>query len=451
MKPSWMLYTGMFLAAALSPLGSTMIAVALPSIGGELGIESGPLTLWLVSSYLIVGIAAMTPGGKLGDILGHQKCLVIGMIIYGVGSAAGFVFANLPSLALARIAMALGGALIMPATLALLRNVVPEARRASTFGYFGSVMGTAAAIGPLVGGELTALFGWRAVFIANIPVILLALAMIRTAGLRGGEKAIVPRKQTPRFDIEGSVLLGAGMTLLVIAPRFSGAVALLSALVGTMLLMLFVIWERRVTEPVLDLRLFLNRNFAVGAAVVGLQNLAMYALLFQLPIFFEQVRGFDAGVTGRTIVAMMGAMVIFAPIGGRLSEKFGARMTVFMGCLSSLAGICLLGNFEAVHAPADVLIGLLLVGAGLGLSTAPSQAAAMSAVERGKSGMAGGAISSARYVGGVIGVSTLGYLLHGSGTAAAHTAAALFYALALVLAAIAALLLPAVKMQVRHA
>ena len=148
---------------------------------------------------------------------------------------------------------------------------------------------------------------------------------------------------------------------------------------------------------------------------------------------------------------MMGAMVIFAPIGGRLSEKFGARMTVFMGCLSSLAGICLLGNFEAVHAPADVLIGLLLVGAGLGLSTAPSQAAAMSAVERGKSGMAGGAISSARYVGGVIGVSTLGYLLHGSGTAAAHTAAALFYALALVLAAIAALLLPAVKMQVRHA
>lgn len=439
-RVSWMLYTGMFLAASLSPLGSTMIAVALPSIGSELGVASGTLTQWLVSSYLIVGIAAMSPGGKLGDILGHRKSLVIGMLIYGVGSAAGFVFATLPSLAVARIAMAAGGAMTVPATMALLRNVVPEEKRPRTFGYFGSVMGTAAAIGPLLGGELTARFGWRAIFIANIPVILLALAMIRMAGLRAATEQQVGR--TPRFDVAGSVLLGGALTLLVIATQVGRPSAVWIGLAGVILLILFVLQERRVAEPVLDLRLFLRRSFAAGNAVVALQNLAMYALLFQLPIFFEQVRGVEAGLTGRTIIGMMIAMVVFAPLGGRLSERIGARTTVFAGCVTSLAGIYWFGNFNILERPSDVLAGLVLMGIGLGLSSAPSQAAAMSAVERHEAGMAGGALSTARYIGGVIGISTLGYLLTSTPGVSAHTTAALLYASALVLAAMAALLLP---------
>ena len=105
-----------------------MIAVALPSIGSELGVGSGLLTQWLVSSYLIVGIATMSPGGKLGDRIGHRRALVIGMTIYGVGSIAGFSLANLPSPAFARIAMAAGGAMTIPATMALLRNLVPPER-----------------------------------------------------------------------------------------------------------------------------------------------------------------------------------------------------------------------------------------------------------------------------------------------------------------------------------
>ena len=150
------LFAGMFLAAALSPLGSTMIAVALPSISAELGVPGGALTTWLVASYLIAGIAAMSPCGKLGDVIGHRRSLTIGLTVYAAGSALGFLVATLPTLALARIAMALGGSMIVPATMALLRNSVPEERRARTFGTFGSVMGSAAGSGPLLGGELRA-------------------------------------------------------------------------------------------------------------------------------------------------------------------------------------------------------------------------------------------------------------------------------------------------------
>ena len=385
-----------------------MIAVALPSIGSELGVGSGLLTQWLVSSYLIVGIATMSPGGKLGDRIGHRRALVIGMTIYGVGSIAGFSLANLPSLAFARIAMAAGGAMTVPATMALLRNLVPPEKRARTFGYFGSVMGIAAGIGPLAGGELTALFGWRSVFIANIPVILLAYFLIRRATASESSSQIASESEassriatdsevsspgvdrhSPRFDILGSVLLGFGLTLLVVAAQTSGSTAFGAALGAAGLLAVFVWWERRVAEPVLDLRLFLRPTFAASSAVIGLQNLAMYALLFQLPIFFEQVRNVEAGTTGRTIIGMMIAMVVFSPLGGRVSESVGIRTTAFVGTLTSLAGLYLVSDFEALRSPGDALVGLVVIGVGLGLTSAPSQAAAMSAVDRAQAGTGG--------------------------------------------------------------
>lgn len=441
------LLTGMFLAAALSPLGSTMIAVALPSISSELHVPGGALTQWLVASYLIAGIVAMSPCGKLGDVIGHRRGLTIGMSVYAAGSALGFLVATLPALALARIAMAIGGAMVVPATMALLRNSVPEERRPRAFGTFGAVMGTAAAIGPLLGGELVAHFGWRAVFIANLPVILVAFAMIRYAA--PAAPAAPPAAATsaatargPRFDFEGTLLLAVSLTALVVASRMHGATAPWVALGGTVLLVVFIAWERRAASPVIDLRMFAIREFAAGNAVVGLQNLAMYALLFQLPIFFEQVRGIHSGTTGRSLIGMMIAMVALAPVGGRLAERFGSRPIAFIGCMISLAGIFVLSNFSKLAVPADALVGLILVGAGLGLATSPSQSAAMSAVDHAQAGMAGGALSTSRYLGGVLGISILGALLAANPGVVSHHAAAICYMAALVLAALAALMLP---------
>ncbi len=430
---------GMFLAAALSPLGSTMIAVALPSISSELGVPGGALTQWLVASYLIAGIVAMSPCGKLGDIIGHRRGLTLGLSVYAAGSLLGFLVATLPSLALARIAMAVGGAMVVPATMALLRNSVPEARRPRTFGTFGAVMGTAAAVGPLLGGELTAHFGWRAVFAANLPVILVAFGLLRRAGRAA---APAPAARRPRFDLEGSVLLAAALTALVVASRSHGGLVPWLALAGVALLAAFAAWERRAAAPVMDLRMFEHRAFAAGNAVVGLQNLAMYALLFQLPIFFEQVRGIHSGTTGRALIGMMLAMVAFAPVGGRLAERFGARRVAVLGCLVSLGGVFAVADFSKLSAPSDALLGLILVGAGLGLATSPAQAAAMSSVAPADAGMAGGALSTSRYIGGVLGISVLSALLAANAGAVSHRRAALCYLAALAVSALAALMLP---------
>jgi predicted MFS family arabinose efflux permease len=289
---------------------------------------------------------------------------------------------------------------------------------------------------------MTARFGWRAVFIANIPVILLALLMIRLSGLKSEQPKSSQAADRPRFDITGSVLLGAGLTLLVITTQASGALAWWAGLTGVALLAAFVVWERRVAHPVLDLQLYTRPTFAAGNAVIALQNLAMYALLFQLPIFFEQVRGVEAGLTGRTIIGMMIAMVVCAPIGGRLSERLGAKVTVFVGSLVCLSGIYFVRTFESLSVPSDALAALILLGIGLGLTSAPSQAAAMNSVKRNEAGMAGGAISMARYIGGIIGVATLGYLIEADSGIASHSAAVAVYAAALGIATLVALVLP---------
>lgn len=440
---SWVFLAGTFIAAALAPLGSTMIAVALPSIGQELGVASSPLTQWLVSVYLIVSIAALSPGGKLGDNLGHRRTMGLGMVIYGAGSIVGFFFATLPSLVFARVGMAIGSALIVPACMATIRNRVPIERRPRTFGLFGAVMGMAAAAGPLLGGELTAWLGWRSVFIANIPLIAIAFAVMHFGRPVTSVRSAGHHPRTSRFDVVGSALLGLGLALIVVSVQTSSGSWI--GLAGALLLVAFVLKERNVPEPVLDLSLFTDGRFVAGSAVIGLQNLAMYALLFQLPIFLEDVRGAEAGTAGRTLVWMMIAMIIFSPIGGRISERIGARLTVFAGCLLALAGLIAIGSFNRIVVVMDALPGLLLLGAGLGLSNPPSQAASMSAVDRSRAGMAGGAISTIRYIGGVIGISTLGYVLGRSESGSAieaHTSAIVVYAVALALAALCSLFLP---------
>lgn len=435
---SWPALAGMMLAAALAPLGSTMIAVALPAVGKDLGVGESELTQWLVASYLIASIALQSPGGKLGDRMGHRNGMGFGLLLVGIGSALGFAIADLRVLATARVLMAAGGAAIVPAAMALVRNRIGPERRARAFGYFGAFMGFAAALGPLVGGELTEAFGWRAIFAANVPVVLLSLALMPTFGRDQRPAQVAP---AARFDFLGSALLGLGLAAVVIALRL-GERGLWLAIVGGVMLAMFPLWEKRAASPVVDLRLFKSAAFTAGGAIIALQNLAMYALLFQVPIFFKQVRHVESREMGHSLLAMTLAMMIASILGGRISEKLGARLQVALGSLLALGGLWWFRDFASIQTPTEVLPGLVLMGTGLGLSSAPSQAAAMAAAQRENAGMAAGALSTMRYVGGIIGIAVLGAQIADATNIAAHQSTVFVYAAALVAALALAGLLP---------
>ncbi|HTN83239.1 MAG TPA: MFS transporter, partial [Sorangium sp.] len=183
-----------------------------------------------------------------------------------------------------------------------------------------------------------------------------------------------------------------------------------AAALGALGLVPFVLWERRVADPVIDFSLFRRRTFMGGSLIIAIQNFAMYSVLFELPQV--GVRLFDVGTrdVGNTLVAMMAMMVVASPLAGRASERFGARAVALVGCSLALAGMVLLAA-RPLGAITDAVPALLALGAGLGLTSAPSQAAAMSDVPRDRSGMAAGLTSTMRYLGGIAGLTVLGLVL----------------------------------------
>ncbi|WP_438002270.1 MFS transporter [Sorangium sp. So ce185] len=430
------------LSAALAPLNSTMVAVALPEMARTLRADSGALRQALVTSYLLSGIVLQSPGGKLGDRLGHRRALGLGQLVLSVGAALAYLWPVVPALATARVLMAAGGAIVVPSATALLRTELPPEVRGRAFGAFGAVMGVAAGTGPTIGALLVGSFGWTSIFLANVPVLLLSAALAHV-GAPPRPAAAAPAAPRARFDIVGSALLGG--SLVGLALGLEAAQLRWAAALGALGLVPFVLWERRAADPVVDFSLFRRRAFVGGSLIIALQNFAMYATMFELP----QVAGrlFHVGPrdVGTTLMAMMGTMVVASPFAGRGSDRFGPRAVALAGCSLALAGMVLLAA-RPLSALSDAIPALVMLGAGMGLTSAPSQSAAMSDVPREKSGMAAGLTATMRYVGGIAGLTVLGLVLtdrpEGDVVMREHTMATSIFGAALLLTLGCALLLP---------
>ena len=399
------------LTASLMPLNSTMVAVAVPGIGEELGHSLPTVTQALVATYLITAIALQSPGGKLGDRLGPWRVIRFGQLAIAAGALLGLAAPGLATLTVARMLMACGGALVVPATIALLRLELPPERRGRAFGTFGAVMALAAAVGPVVGGVLVEAFSWEAVFLANVPVLVGAALL----------QARVPPGVAPspaaRYDWCGSALLTLALVLAVVGAQGDSPSSIVVLALGLAVLAAFGWWERRAEDPVVDLTLFRSVPFAAGSSLIALQNLVLYALLFELPLVLDALFQIGARATGQLLTFLMAAMVALSLVAGRLTDRFGARPVAVGGALLCLGGLVVLQR-SGPAGPEDVRLPLALLGAGLGLCSPAAQSASLSAVPRGQSGMAAGAGSTMRYLGAVAGIAMLGRVLDLSGSRA---------------------------------
>ena len=406
--------------------------------------------------YLLAGIVTQSPAGKIGDMWGHARTLALGRWMFVAAAILGVVSQWLFGLSVSRVLMATGGALMIPATMALLRIHIDVERRARLFGFFGSSMAGAAAIGPLLGGVLTEQFGWPSVFLANVPIIGLSI-VLQPRGLADTHGENGPRRDNKPgardFDWLGSVLLGVGLVALVLVTRNPGTAAVALLVVGAVSLASFFAWERRVGVPVVDLTLFRHRTFAAGATMIALQNVAMYATLFQLPFLLAASVGAGPSEAGIALLAMSGGMVLFAPVGGMLSERIGVRRTVASGALLSLIGMASLIGLSSTPSLLVVTGCALVFGCGLGLSHGPIQAAALSSIPSHDSGMASGVIATMRYIGGVIGIAVLGLLLASDpdgADLAVHRSAFVIYAVSLTLTLVLAIAMPRFLRDIEH-
>jgi MFS family permease len=381
------------------------------------------------------------------DRIGYRAALTWGRWMFGAGAVMGALAPALSVVVVARLLMAAGGALINPTAMALLRISMSPERRSRAFGTMGAVMGGAAAVGPGLGAWLTDAVGWRSLFLINLP-LLVASWLLEPKTARSDEGA----GSRSAFDWPGSLLIGAALLCVTFATRVAAPMAYWLAAGGAAFLVALILHERRVEAPVLNLSFFRRPAFVAGAGVIATQNLAMYSLLIQVPFLF------GAGATdsrlGLAIIAMTFTMAATSPLGGWLVEWIGVRLVVAGGGLVATLGVVALTGLAPSARPDEIGVRLMLLGLGLGLSTGPANASAISAVPAHQSAMASATVSMLRYLGAIAGTVILSVTLADGpgGTGRPHFALWMFAAALLVSTALGLTLppLPGERERARH-
>jgi MFS transporter, DHA2 family, methylenomycin A resistance protein len=382
-------------------LDATVVTVALPSLGRDLGGGVSDLQ-WVVDGYTLVFAGLLLSAGSLGDLLGGRRVFEAGLWLFTAASAACALAPSVPLLVAARLLQGLGAALLVPSSLALLRAAYPDAReRARAVGVWGGVAGVAAASGPIVGGVAVSVVSWRAVFFVNVPIGLLGLWL-------------AARHLPPRVERTGGGLDPVGQVAGVLALTLLtfGLIegTLLPLVAFPVAMAAFILLERRSGEPMLPLHLFRSRTFS-GSSYVGLAiNLGFYGQLFVISLYFQHVRGYTALQTGLALLPMGIFVALSSVLSGKLTGRIGPRLPMLGGL--TVAGFGFLGLIAAGPdtSYAVLVAPLIAIGFGMAMTMPAATAAIIESAPADRAGIASGVLNASRQAGGAIGVALLGRL-----------------------------------------
>lgn len=402
---------GMSLGFGVVQLDVTIVNTAINSIGTSLGGGVSELQ-WVVTSYTIAFAALILTAGALGDRVGAKKIFMAGFAIFTAASLACALAPNATILIAARALQGIGAALLVPNSLSLLSHAYPdETERGRAVGIWAAGASLALTAGPLVGGALVALVGWRSIFVVNLPIGLSGLWLTwryvtetarssnRELDLVGQTAAIGALGCLAAATIEGGVL-GWGN------PRVLTGFAAAAVLTTT-----FIIQERRARQPMLPLSLFANRLFALTSIIGLLVNVSFYGLIFVLSLYFQKINGLSPFATGLAFLPMMGAVLPVNLVAARATERFGAPVIIATGTLIAAAGCIALIGIERDTSYWAICMQLLAMGAGLGLVVPPLTSTLLGSVDKARSGIAAGVLNSTRQTGSVLGVALFGSMV----------------------------------------
>ncbi|HEY1360023.1 MAG TPA: DHA2 family efflux MFS transporter permease subunit [Thermoleophilaceae bacterium] len=408
MARRWKVLTVAAVAVFIGFLDVTIVNVAFPDIQREFSDSSQADLSWVLNAYNVVFAALLVPSGRLADIVGRKRMFMIGLLVFLAASAACGAAGSVEMLVGARIVQAVGGAILVPTSLALLLPEFPASQRATATSIWTATGAVAAAVGPSLGGVLVDQADWRWVFFANIPIGIAALIPARRILQEHREPGALP-------DAVGAVLLVAGVGLLALGIvkgqdwGWDSTRVVASLAAGVLLVPLVIARSLRHPAPVIDPSLFRSRSFSVAVAGTFAFSFAFYALILGNVLFLTQVWGWSILSAGFAITPGPLMAALSAPVGGRLSDRFGQRPVAVPGALLFAAGSTwfALRLGTTPHYARDYLAGTLMTGTGVGLSYAAWASAAVAELpsERFASGSA--VVACLRQVGAVLGIAVL--------------------------------------------
>lgn len=401
------------LAMLLSALDQTIVSTALPTIVGELqGLEH---LSWVVTAYLLASTVTVPIYGKLSDMYGRKWLYILGIIIFLVGSALCGVAQNMTQLILFRALQGIGGGAMMVNAIAIIADIFPPAERGRWQGAIGAVFGLATIAGPLLGGWLTDNASWRWVFYVNIPLGLLALAVLSFV-----LPTIKSETRGKKIDYLGAGLLTAGLVPLLLALVWGGTEyawgsATIIGLLVTAVVMLvgFVFAERTAQEPIISLAFFKNRAFTVSVAATFLTALGMFGAVIYIPLFAQGVVGVSATNSGFILLPMMLGLIVASTISGQLISKTGKyRALTIAGMAIAALGMWLMSGMGADTGQAELSRNMVVLGVGLGVTFPIFNIVVQSAFEHKLVGAVTAATQLFRSLGSVVGVAVLGSVMN---------------------------------------
>ncbi|MFF0869095.1 MFS transporter [Nonomuraea sp. NPDC003560] len=397
------------LSQLITSLDFNIVFVALPRIGADL--DFSPQTLqWVASAYAVAYGGFLLLGGRAADLLGHRRMFVGALALFALASLAGGLAQSPGTLVAARAAQGLGGALLFPATLALVNTGFAEgAARNRALAVWSGAGASGLALGSLLGGLLTGAWGWKAVFYVNVPLAVVAIA---------GAWLLLPadgaRARGRRFDVPGAVLATGGVSLLAYAliqgPESGWSSPLITGgfVLAAVLLAAFVAVEKAGADPLMPLRLFGNRSLSSAVAVILVFGATFNALPYFLTVYFQTVLGYGAVATGLAFLVPSLLIALGTQLGGRLAGRIGMRMTLLLGTVGGAAGTALLAmGISADGSYWGVLPGIVVSGVSQGLTWTGMWIASATGVAAGEQGIASGMASTALQVGAALGLAVL--------------------------------------------
>ena len=401
----------MCFALFMAMLDNTVVNVALPKI--QESLQAGVSGLqWVVDAYTLLFASLLLTGGTLGDLFGRKRLFMTGLVVFSLGSLLCGLAGSIGALIASRALQGVGAAALIPSTLSIITHTFPDPReRAQAIGLWAGVSGLALALGPVVGGLLVDSLGWQSVFFLNVPVGIAGLIVAS----RYAPESKNPEGRT--IDLPGQFLgiawLGS-LTYALIEGNARGwtSTLILSCLaIAVVGLVIFLLVERRSSSPMLQLTFFRNSTFTAGVTVAALVSFGMFGMLFFLSLFMQNVQGYSPVGAGLRFLPATVAIIITAPLAGRLAGRIGSRLPMTVGMALVGAGMLL---YLGVHEGTPYLHWFWIQpiqGIGMGLTMAPMTAAVMSSVPPARSGMASATTNTSREVGGTFGIALLGAIL----------------------------------------
>lgn len=402
---------GLMLGMSLAALDTTIVGTALPSIVGKLGGIT--LYSWVFSAYLLTSTTTVPIYGKLADLYGRKPLFLFGTAIFLIGSAASGAAQSMEQLIIFRAIQGLGAGAVLPLVLTIIGDIFALKERARVQGLFSGVWGLSSIVGPAIGGVIVDHFSWRWVFYINIPFGLLS-AFLLIISLQEN----VERKKHS-LDYLGTVTLTGGIVALLFAVLQGGTSWAWNSLpsiglfaIAAILLILFLLQERRAAEPILPLTLFNNRIIAVASIGGVILGVVMFGITSYVPLFVQGVNGGTATSAGITLGPLLLAWPIAATLSSRIVIRYGYRFTSVLGAILETIGVGMVMFFNVNTGLPFIVVAMVVIGTGLGLLSTAFVLSVQNAVPWNLRGVATASTQFFRTIGGTIGVAVMGSILN---------------------------------------